>query len=156
MTINMNRLVQNVVKDPVWNDTNKKAIQDAVKIQVEKIHKYLTAFNEIILEMQNNHMISIYDAGFIAPEKQYLTCGVNGLVCGAEYLGIEISNNETYRDYVNSIMVEIFDANKKARTETLMFNTEMVPRRIMSGHVKLSLIDLDLPLGQQGASVIAA
>lgn len=127
MTINMNRLVQNTVKDRVWNQANKLALQNAVKVQVEKIHKYLTAFNEIILEMQANHMISIYDAGFISPEKQYLTCGVNGLVCGAEYLGIQISNNEDYRDYVNAIMSVIFEANKAAKTKTIMFNTEMVP-----------------------------
>ena len=127
MTINLNRLVQNTIKNAEWNNENKKLLQGAVKIQVEKIHKYLTAFNEIILEMQENRMISIYDAGFIAPEKQYLTCGINGLVEGAEYLGIKISNNQDYRDYVNTIMGTIFESNKNARTETIMFNTELVP-----------------------------
>lgn len=131
MTINVNRLVQNAVNKNgcirEWNESNKKAIADAVAIQVDLIHKYLTAFNEIILDMQSNHMISIYDAGFIAPEKQYLTCGINGIVCGAEFLGIEISNNEAYRDYVNTILTPIFESNKTAKTKTIMFNTECVP-----------------------------
>jgi len=131
MTINMNRLVQNTAKkynlEPVWTGTFRDCLGEEVRVQVDKIHKYLTAFNEIILDMQSNHMLSIYDAGFIAPEKQYLTCGVNGLVCGAEFLGIEISNNEAYRDYVNTIMVEIYEANKRAKTKSIMFNTEMVP-----------------------------
>lgn len=131
MTININRLVQNTVRKhnfkPVWDDNLKKYIAVEIAEQVDKIHKYLIAFNEIVLEMRDNHMISIYDAGFIAPEKQYLTCGINGLVCGAEYLGIKISNNEMYRDYVNTIMSEIYEMNKKARTQTIMFNSELVP-----------------------------
>ena len=131
-------------------------IKEEVGDQVDKIHKYLMAINEIILEMRDNHMLSIYDAGFISPEKQYLTCGVNGLVCGAEFLGIEISNNDAYRDYVNSIMSVIYETNRSAKTKTIMFNTEMVPRQALSGHVKSSLIDLELPRGQQGASVMAA
>ena len=131
MTMNLNRLVQNAVNANggvrEWNQSNKEAIQKAIEVQVGKLHKYLTAFNQIVLEMKDNHMISIYDAGFISPQKQYLTCGVNGLVCGAEFLGIEISNNEAYRDYVNSIMSVIFRMNKEAKTNDIMFNTEMVP-----------------------------
>lgn len=131
MTINMNRLVQNTVRkyglNPEWNKDAQDRIQEEVGIQVDKIHKYLTAFNEIVLEMRDNHMISIYDAGFIAPEKQYLTCGINGLVSGAEYLGIEISDNEAYREYVNTIMGVIFESNKQAKTTNIMFNTELVP-----------------------------
>lgn len=131
MTINLNRLVQNAVNGVggirEWNDVNKEAIHKSVSSQIKKIHQYLTAFNEIILEMESNHMLSIYDAGFISPEKQYLTCGINGLVCGAEFLGIEISDNPDYRDYVNTIMSVIYQANKDARTSQIMWNTELVP-----------------------------
>ena len=133
MTININRLVQNTVRDMVKNnvtfvDGNELYfIRLAVKEQVEKIHKYLTAFNSIILDMRDNHMISIYDAGFIAPEKQYLTVGINGLVEGAEFLNIPISNNQAYREYVNAIMEPIYEINKRDKTHDIMFNTEQVP-----------------------------
>ena len=158
MTIDMNRLVQNAIRghESEVEEARLLRISDAVAKQVEKIHKYLLAFNEIVLDMRDNHMISIYDAGLIAPEKQYLTVGVNGLVEGAEYLGIKISDNEQYREYVNAVLEPIFDLNKRDKTETIMFNTEMVPRQRKSGHVKFLLIDLKLPMGQQGASVIAA
>ena len=127
MTININRLVQDVVKNKPSAIDFLPAISEAVHVQTEKIHKYLTAFNEIVKDMQASHMISIYDAGFIAPEKQYLTVGINGLVEGAEYLNIKISNNEDYEDYVNAVMKPIFMLNKQDRTEEVMFNTEMVP-----------------------------
>lgn len=158
MTININRLVQNVAQNrlDVSNEEILENISKAVHTQTEKIHKYLYAFNCIVKEMQANHMISIYDAGFIAPEKQYLTVGINGLVEGAEFLGIDISNNEAYRDYVNAIMKPIYELNKRDKTTEIMFNCEQVPRHLLSGHYKSLLIDLDFPMGQQGASVIAA
>lgn len=120
MTININRLVQNAVRDGV-------EIGQAVEVQVRKIHKYLTAFNEIIIDMQKYHMIPLYDAGFVSPEKQYMTIGINGLAESAEFLGIEVLNTSVYSDYVNSIMEPIFRLNKSAKSDLLMFNTEMVP-----------------------------
>lgn len=139
MTININRLIQNVAKKNHWDHplvhingitpyNPFKVISDAVAEQVEKIHKYLFAFNEIVKDMQAAHMIPIYDAGFIAPEKQYLTVGINGLVEGAEFLGLDISNNESYRSYVNAVMEPIFNLNKRDKTKEVMYNTEMVPR----------------------------
>ncbi len=121
MTIDINRLVQNEYRkvskeagDMYWSDCRNflADLSKSVQLQTEKIHKYLFAFNEIIKEMQSAHMIPIYDAGFIAPEKQYLTVGINGLVEGAEFLGFDISNNEAYRAYVNAVMEPIFTLNK--------------------------------------------
>jgi len=131
MTINLNRLVQNACPVPPRNNEDYAAaferISKAVKEQTDKIHKYLTAFNQIVLDMRDNRMLPIYDAGFISPEKQYLTVGINGLVEAAEYMGLEISNNLFYASFVNAIMSPIYESNREAKTETLMFNTEMVP-----------------------------
>lgn len=128
MTININRLVQDAVKE--WegklNDP-LDAIQMNLENQVAYLHKYLTAFNAIIKENEANRMNPLYDAGFVTPEKQYLTIGVNGFVEGAEFLGIEINDNETYTAYVETILGTISDLNKKAKTDEIMFNTEFVP-----------------------------
>lgn len=129
MTININRLVQNVFgrQVPLFDGYALSALRSAVSTQVDKIHKYLIAFNEVVKDMQSNHMIPLYDAGFVSPEKQYLTVGINGLVEGAEFMGIDISDNDDYRKYVNAILDPIFTLNKQHRTEEIMFNTEMVP-----------------------------
>ena len=161
MTMNLNRLVQTAIPEaplsPGEYDLAFQKISEAVAVQVEKLHKYLLAFNSIVLDMRDQHMLSIYDAGFIAPEKQYLTVGINGLVEGAEYLGLDISTNDLYEAYVNAVMTPIFESNRAAKTETVMFNTEMVPKQTKScGNLKPLLIDLELPLGQQGASVMVA
>lgn len=120
ITININRLVQNAVRDGI-------DISEAVKIQVEKVHKYLLAFNEIIMDNLRANMLTIYNAGFIDMDKQYLTIGINGFVEGAEFLGIKISPNEDYFKYGESILKPIYEANQAAKSEHIMFNTEFVP-----------------------------
>lgn len=120
ITININRLVQNAVK-------NNIDISDAVKDQVERVHKYLLAFNEIMKDNFKAKLLPIYDAGFISLEKQFLTIGVNGFVEGAEFLGVPITPNEQYFEYCEKILKPIYELNKAARTEEVMFNTEFVP-----------------------------
>lgn len=120
MTININRLVQNAVK-------NKIDISTAVREQVDKVHKYLTAYNTIITRFFQENMLPVYNAGFISLDKQYLTVGINGFVEGAEFLGIDISPNDKYFEYGEKILKPIFESNKEARTKELMFNTEFVP-----------------------------
>lgn len=123
MTVNVNRLVQ----DAVW-DNRLQDISDAMTEQVKMVHMYLTAFNEILKERLKAGLLPVYDAGFISLDKQYLTIGVNGLIEGAESLGINIDpGNPEYVAYVEAVLRPIYEANKAARTKELMFNTEMVP-----------------------------
>lgn len=120
MTININRLVQDAVRDGA-------DIRERVVEQTSRIHKYLIAFNEILKDLKKNKMLQVYDAGFISLEKQYLTVGLNGFVEGAEFLGIDISDNEKYREYTEMILRPIYELDKQDRTEELMFNCEFIP-----------------------------
>lgn len=150
MTLNINRLVQDAV--------NKGYdMIDYLRSQVQKVHKFQTAYNELLKDYLKDGLLTVYTAGFINLKKQYLTVGVNGVIEAAEFLGIPVNDNPTYREFMQSILKTISDENRKARTKELMFNTEFVPKTC--GHVKPNLIDLE-PLRenrrQQGASVMAA
>ena len=128
ITINVNRLVQDVKKKSDKNNLDFNIELDkAIRSQVDDIHKYLNAFNEILKDEQSSGLLPIYDAGYISLPKQYLTIGINGLVEGAEFLGIEVTPNAEYFDYCKSILAPIQEENKKARTDEIMFNTEYVP-----------------------------
>ena len=128
ITININRLVQDVKKKSDKNNLDFNIELDkAIRSQVNDIHKYLNAFNEILKDEQSSGLLPIYDAGYISLPKQYLTIGINGLVEGAEFLGIEVTPNAEYFDYCKSILAPIQEENKKARTDEIMFNTEYVP-----------------------------
>ena len=128
ITINVNRLVQDVKKKSDKNNLDFNVELDkAIRSQVDDIHKYLNAFNEILKDEQSSGLLPIYDAGYISLPKQYLTIGINGLVEGAEFLGIEVTPNTEYFNYCKSILAPIQEENKKARTDEIMFNTEYVP-----------------------------
>ena len=150
MTLNINRLVQDAVN-------NGYDMIEYLRKNVQKVHKYQTAYNELLKDYLNDGLLTVYSAGFIHMKKQYLTVGVNGVIEAAEFLGIPVNDNPTYREFMQSILKTISDENRKAKTKELMFNTEFVPKTC--GHVKPNLIDLE-PLRenrrQQGASVMVA
>ena len=113
ITLNINRLIQ-----------QKKDLQK----EVQKIHKYQVAFRKLVEEYKEAGLLPVYDAGFISLDKQFLTIGINGMVEAAEYLGIEASNNDIYKNFVSHHLKIIYDENKKAKQlYGYMFNTEFVP-----------------------------
>lgn len=136
MTINLNRLVQDAVKE---YKTNQPDVSDnwipiiqyiclKVDEQVARIHKYLIAFNSILEDRRKAGLIPLYDVGFVSPERQYLTVGINGGVEAAEFLGCSIKPNDAlYESFMNHILKTIYEANKRDRTHKIMFNTEFVP-----------------------------
>ena len=152
MTINLNRLIQDAARKYFLEEKGKTLesrmalekgsfdreklygyIREAVTEQTVRVHKYQTAFNEIIKDFLRADMLDVYRAGFIDMRKQYLTVGVNGLTDAAEFLGLEISPNEEYREFVNMLLETINIANRKDRTKDCMFNTEFVPGENLSG-----------------------
>lgn len=113
ITLNMNRLVQD------GRD---------LKEQINKIHKYQYAYRKIMDEFFEAGLLTVYSAGFISLDKQFLTIGLNGLLESAEFLGYKPGNNYEYKNYLKNQLKIIFDANKEAKKEFgLLFNTEIIP-----------------------------
>ncbi len=152
MTINLNRLIQlatrryflerkGIVVDGSKTltradyDKNQlyEYIRAAVTEETERVHKYQIAFNEIIKDFLAARMLDVYQAGFIDMKRQYLTIGVNGLTDAAEFLGLTISPNPEYNEFVDVILETINRSNKKDKTPDTMFNTEFVPGENLSG-----------------------
>ena len=147
MTMNLPRLIQNATrkyfdahginlengKNLAENNVkyNKEELYEYIRNEVreltERVHKYQTAFNETIKDFLNANMLDVYRAGFIDMRKQYLTVGVNGITDAAEFLGIKVSVNDDYKEFVNNILETINISNKKDKTRDCMFNTEFVP-----------------------------
>ena len=113
ITLNMNRLEQ---------DGRELATE------IDKIHRYQYAYRKLMEDYLKAGMLSVYDAGFISMDKQFLTIGINGMVEAAESQGIKASYNPEYIDFVQSRLKTIFEANKKASAHYgVRFNTEFVP-----------------------------
>lgn len=126
MTINFNRVVQEYWKlNP--SGTYQGTLEYIADI-VKRVHKYLKAFNSILLDRYNARLLPLYDAGFVAPDRQYLTVGINGLIEAAEFMGCEIrSTDKNYETFINDVLGTTYRLNKEDRDENCMFNTEYVP-----------------------------
>lgn len=113
ITINMNRLIQ-----------QGRSLTD----QVQKVQKYQVAYRKLMEEFKEAGLLTVYDAGYISMDKQYLTLGINGMVEAAEFLGLKISNNPEYKAFLQENLKTIFDLNRLAREQYgYLFNTEFVP-----------------------------
>jgi len=127
ITMNLNRIVQDWKRDNALA-FEKEPLKIYISTIVSRIHKYLTAFNSIIWDYKNAGLLTIFDAGFIDLNRQYLTIGINGFVEGAEFLGIKIDpDNPEYKQYAKDILETIKELNLQARTKDCKFNTEFVP-----------------------------
>ena len=94
---------------------------------LERIYKYQYAYNAIMHDMYDAGLFTVYKAGFITLDKQYLTIGINGLNQAAEFMNIECNKNETYKEFCNLIFNTIKEQNKLHKTKHAMFNTEFTP-----------------------------
>ena len=113
ITINMNRLVQ--------DGRN-------LKTDIEKIQKYQVAYRKLMEEYKEQGALSVYDAGFISLDKQFLTIGINGMAEAAEFYNLTVGNNDDYKAFVSKHLKVIYQANQEAKKEFgYMFNTEFVP-----------------------------
>ena len=120
LTINLNRCIQQAVKE------NKPYLEYLADI-VDLCHKVQIAYNENLKELQQHGMLPLFDAGYININRQYLTIGVNGMVEAAEFLGLQINDNEDYRKFVQSVLSVVESYNRRYRSRELMFNCEMIP-----------------------------
>ncbi|WP_281561238.1 anaerobic ribonucleoside-triphosphate reductase [Thalassomonas sp. RHCl1] len=113
ITINMNRLVQ---------DGRELASE------ITKIQQYQVAYRKLMEDYFAKGALSVYNAGFISLDKQFLTIGINGMAEAAEFSGLKVGNNSDYKHFVSDHLKVIYQANQAAKQEYgYMFNTEFVP-----------------------------
>ena len=120
LTVNLNRCIQYAVN-------NGKDYKEFLTDIIDLCHKVQLAYNENLKDLQAHGMLPLFDAGYINIARQYLTIGVNGLVEAAEFMGIPITDNPQYREFVQTILGLVEKKNKEYRTKDVMFNCEMIP-----------------------------
>lgn len=120
LTINLNRCIQ-------YAHRNNIPYLEFLEEMVDLTHKVQICYNENLKYLLEKGMLPLFDAGYIAMSRQYLTIGINGLVEAAEYLHIPITDNLQYQNFVEEILGLIETYNKRYRTKDLLFNCEMIP-----------------------------
>lgn len=120
LTVNLNRCVQYAVN-------NGRDYKEFIEDVVDLCHKVQLAYNENLKQLQEHGMLPLFDAGYINMSRQYLTIGVNGLVEAAEFMGLKITPNDKYKEFVQGILSIVEKLNKQYRTKDVLFNCEMIP-----------------------------
>lgn len=136
ITLNLNRIIQNYIREykddnpipgTLLSPSSYPELGEYLKKILDRVYKYHEAYNELLWDLYNAHLLPVYEAGFINLNNQYLTIGLNGLNEAAMFLGIECSDNPTYKEFCNFIFGTIKEQNQLHNCKKMMFNTELVP-----------------------------
>lgn len=124
ITMNIHR----IVAEALAYDRDLDAVLESLRSRLRRVHAYHVAYRDILNDMFNKGLLTVYSAGYISLKKQFSTVGINGMVEAAEAFGINVGNNQETKAFYKEILSVIYDENRKAAKEYgYMFNTEMVP-----------------------------
>ena len=140
MTLNLNRITQDYFKtvDTNYFGASGKIYYDITEEDMLSFKEYLESILDRVYDYQKAYKTGLYKmdkagllpqtkAGYISLDKLYCTIGVNGLNEAARFLGLTVSNNEDYMNFVSWILGTIKDYNKEHSTKKFKFNLELVP-----------------------------
>ena len=154
ITLNINRIVQDWALTHTLNGTplikSKKltgnplrvtAIENDLKNYVtrilERVYKYHIAFKTMLYDLEDKGMFAASNGGYIHISKLYSTIGINGLNEAARFLGMKVSNNPEYIEFLQLILGTIKEQNKlhsiHDRKRPFLFNSEVVPAEGLGG-----------------------
>ena len=98
---------------------------------LKRVYKYHIAFKTMLYDLEDKGMFAASNGGYIYINKLYSTIGINGLNEAAEFLGLEVSNNKEYINFLQLILGTIKEQNKKHSinddVRPFLFNSECVP-----------------------------
>lgn len=104
---------------------------------LERVYKYHIAFKTMLYETEEKGMFAASNGGYIHISKLYSTVGINGLNEAARFLGMEVSNNEKYFEFLQLILSTIKEQNKlhsiHDKVRPFLFNSEVVPAEGLGG-----------------------
>ena len=147
ITLNINRIVQdwfkNYDKNITPSDVSKysKDLYPSLKWYLQtildRVYKYHIAFKTMLYELEDKGMFAASNGGYIRVSKLYSTIGINGLNEAARFLGLEVSNNKDYIEFLQLVLGTIKEQNKlhsiHDRKRPFLFNSEVVPAEGLGG-----------------------
>lgn len=98
---------------------------------LERVYKYHIAYKTMLYDMEDAKMFSDCNAGYIYIKKLYSTIGLIGYCEAAKFLGLEVSNNKNYKDFLKLIFGTVKEQNKlhsiRDSKRPFLFNSEAIP-----------------------------
>lgn len=142
ITLNINRIVQDCDKayglkqHGGWTE-NTSFLKDYLVNILERVYKYHIAYKTMLYEQEEKGMFAACNGGYIHMNKLYSTIGINGLNEAAKFLGLEVSNNPDYIEFLQLVLGTIKEQNKlhsiHDKKRPFLFNSEVVPAESLGG-----------------------
>ena len=138
ITLNLNRIIQDWVGD--WEnegipDINAEVNRDSLNIYItnilERVYKYHIAYKTMLYDLEDKGMFAASNGNYIYMKKLYSTIGLIGYMEAAQFLGLEISNNKDYKDFLKLIFNTVSEQNKlhsiHDKKRPFLMNSEAIP-----------------------------
>lgn len=104
---------------------------------LKRVYKYHIAFKTMLYDLEDKGMFAASNGGYIHISKLYSTIGINGLNEAAKFLGLEVSNNKEYVEFLQLVLGTIKEQNKihsiHDKKRPFLFNSEVVPAEGLGG-----------------------
>lgn len=153
ITLNINRIIQDAHRelfanrDPRYHRSDyewkyltpesKEELKRYLINILERVYKYHIAFKTMLYETEEKGMFAASNGGYIYISKLFSTVGLNGVNEAAEFLGLEVSNNPQYIEFLQFILGTVKEQNKlhsiQDKKRPFLFNSEMVPAEGLGG-----------------------
>ena len=142
ITLNINRIIQDcdraygLKRNGGWKG-NTSFIKDYLVDILHRVYKYHIAYKTMLYEQEEKGMFAACNGGYIRVSKLYSTVGINGLNEAAKFLGLEVSNNKDYIEFLQLVLGTIKEQNKlhsiHDKKRPFLFNSEVVPAESLGG-----------------------
>lgn len=139
ITLNINRIVQDFMKK-TYNSTEQgislgnrgyELLQEYLINILERVYKYHIAYKTMLYDLEEKGMFSPSNGGYIYMKKLYSTIGLIGYTEAAQFLGLEVSNNKDYIEFLQLIFGTVKEQNKEHsihdKKRPFLFNSEAIP-----------------------------
>lgn len=149
ITLNINRIVQDCIRENCTNPEDiiqiysefKESIHNGIRESLinilERVYKYHITYKTMLYEWEEKKMFASSNGGYINIKDLYSTIGLNGLNEAAEFLGLKVSNNPEYFEFLQLILGTIKEQNKihsiHDKKRPFLFNSEVVPAEGLGG-----------------------
>lgn len=131
ITLNINRIVQDWFKQREGNPRDYNSLKEYLISILERVYKYHIAYKTMLYDLEDKGMFAPSNGGYIYMKKLYSTIGIIGYCEAAQFLGMKISNNPEYIDFLRLICGTIKEQNKlhsiRDKKRPFLFNSEAIP-----------------------------
>ena len=150
ITLNLNRIVQSWARqtgkikednggiiDKTVNMSDLNGLKEYLIDILEVVYKAHISFKHLLYREEDMGMYSVCNGGYIHMKDLYSTIGINGHNEAARFLGLEVSWNKPYVEFLQFILSTIKEQNELHSIEDkkypIRFNSEIIPAESVGG-----------------------